>query len=215
MSEKARVGILLGVLVWANVQVHWSSHGQSMPLRKSFDQFPVQVAGWSGRDLPGMSEREKRVLGADDYLYRVYERGGIQLELFIAYYRSQESGDTLHSPKNCLPGAGWEPVAAEVVSIPRSSSHDSFEVNHYLIRKENLEQDVLYWYQASGRVFASEYWGKLCLVWDAITKNRTDGALIRVSAVRLGPGDTRLRAMKEFVRELYGALPGFLPKEAS
>lgn len=211
MSNSLRFGCLLVLLLGANVQVRLLSHGRLVPLRQRLDHFPLSVGGWTGRELPSLSEGERRVLRADDYLFRIYERDGMRVGLFVAYYQSQKSGDALHSPKNCLPGSGWEPVRSEVVRIPApTASRPVLEANHYVVEKDGIQQDVLYWYHANERIFASEYRGKIYLVWDAITKNRTDGALVRITAVRTEDGDHALQALTEFTRQLSGVLPQFL-----
>jgi EpsI family protein len=100
--------------------------------------------------------------------------------LFIAYFPSQRAGDTIHSPKNCLPGAGWEPVRAERVTI-NVAGHKPFQANRYLIAKGDERQLVLYWYWAHDRAVASEYAAKFYLVTDSIRMRRTDGSLVRLS----------------------------------
>jgi EpsI family protein len=156
----------------------------------------------------------KHALAADNYLLREYRNNltGERVELFIAYYRSQRSGDALHSPKNCLPAAGWQPLFAGTIRISDPSiPGSSFIANRYVIERDGAEQDVLYWYQAHGRRFASEYLGKLYLAWDGITSGQTDGALIRISTDRT-PGDNQtFREMVRFAQDQLSILPRFLP----
>jgi EpsI family protein len=214
MTDKLRFGCLIGLLLFTTADLRWISHGHPVPMRSDFGAFPIQLGDWSGRDLPDLSAKEKEVLAADNYLLRDYRNNvaSSQVNLFIVYYRSQRSGDALHSPKNCLPGAGWEPVSSGAIRISNPAIPDSgFQANHYVIEKDGVQQDVLYWYQAHGRTFASEYLGKIYLVWDGITKGRTDGALIRITAART-PGDIRsFPAMVKFAQEIAPVLPGFLP----
>jgi EpsI family protein len=137
---------------------------------------------------------------------------GAEVELFVVYYSAQRSGDALHSPRNCLPGAGWEPVSSGFLEISNPTPAGSFfPANHYVIEKDGVRQDVLYWYQAHGREFASEYLGKIYLAWDGITRGRTDGALVRITAVH-APGNTgTLPVMVSFAQDLSSVLPQFLP----
>ena len=102
------------------------------------------------------------------------------MDLFIAYFPSQRTGDTIHSPKHCLPGAGWLPIESQriTISLPGESPHFA---NRYVIAKGNDRQLVLYWYLAHNRAVASEYWAKFYLVADAMRLNRSDGALFRVT----------------------------------
>ena len=118
--------------------------------------------------------------GVDDYVSRIYGIGQqIPIGLYVGYYGSQRTGDTIHSPKNCLPGAGWEPVRAGYLTISPPGGAP-IEVNEYLVAKGADKRLVLYWYQGRGRVIASEYAGKVWMVVDAIRLHRTDGALVRL-----------------------------------
>jgi EpsI family protein len=214
MTDKLRFGCLIGLLLFCILDLRWGSHGHLVLPRNDLAAFPTQVAGWSGRDLPDLTAGVKRVLAADNYLLRAYRQDttGTQVDLFIAYYGSQRSGDALHSPKNCLPGAGWEPLSSGVILISDPVTPGStFKSAHFVVGKDGVEQDVLYWYQAHGRRFASEYLGKVYLAWDGITQGRTDGALIRISARRTPGNSDTLPAMIAFAQDLSSVLPRFLP----
>ena len=60
-------------------------------------------------------------------------------------------------------------------------------VNRVQIAKGDHRQLVYYWFQQRGRVVTNEYLVKWYLLWDALTKNRTDGALVRL-VVNVGEG---------------------------
>jgi EpsI family protein len=131
----------------------------------------------------------------------------------VGYYESQRQGDTIHSPLNCLPGAGWQPMSRSIVSIP-VAGQPPVTANRILIQKGLERQVVLYWYQSQGRTIASEYWGKVYLVYDALRRNRSDAAMVRVVTPVLvsestdAPADARALA---FVQTLAPALNRFLP----
>jgi EpsI family protein len=213
VTDRIRLGCLIGLLLFSSVELRWVAHGRSVPPRNDFDTFPQQVDDWSGQNLPDLDIGVRKELAADNYLLRNYHNTtGSNMGLFIAYYGSQRSGDALHSPKNCLPGAGWEPISSGTVRIADPSAPGkSFAVNHYVIERGGEQQDVLYWYQAHGRRFASEYLGKIYLVWDGITKGRTDGALIRITASRTSGSSESLPAMVAFAKDLSPILPQYLP----
>lgn len=214
MTEKLRFGCLIGLLLLGTMELHWGSNGHPVPTRSDFAAFPTQVADWSGRNLSDLSVAEKRILAADSYLLREYRQDitGADVDLFVVYYASQRSGDALHSPKNCLPGTGWEPISSGVIPISDPvSPNSSFKAAHYVVEKDGVELDVLYWYQAHGRRFASEYLGKIYLAWDGITKGRTDGAMIRITARRTPGNPAALQAMIAFAQDLSVVLPRFLP----
>jgi EpsI family protein len=124
------------------------------------------------------------VLRADDYLNRIYRSESGQLAgFFVGYYGSQRHGSTIHSPLNCLPGAGWQPVETNrvaLVSAEHGLTGGPVMVNRVVVQKGEERQLVLYWYQTKNRVVASEYWSKIFLVTDAFTSRRTDAALVRV-----------------------------------
>ena len=214
MKDNMRLASLIALLLFSTVFLRLMSHGHPVPARSDFDSFPQQVAGWSGRDLPDLDPSVRRVLAADNYLFRDYQNNvtDTHINFFVVYYSAQRSGDALHSPRNCLPGAGWEPVSRGTIRIPNSAvPGTSFVANHYVIEKDGVQQDVLYWYQAHGRVFASEYLGKMYLIWDAITRGRTDGALIRITTVRTPGNAQTFPEMTSFAQAVSPVLPEFLP----
>lgn len=184
-----RVILLLALLVAAAGVVARADRQEQIPLRQPFSGFPATLGDWQGVQQPRLDDQIVDVLGVDDYLTRAYfnsRREGVGL--YIGYWQSQKQGDTIHSPKNCLPGAGWLPVKqGELALAPRSGNDGRpLLVNRYVIQKGLDRQLVLYWYQSHGRVVASEYWGKFFLVADAVRLNRTDGAVVRVITPILG-----------------------------
>jgi EpsI family protein len=143
------------------------------------DRFPMAVADWTGHRLPALDPEVSRVLGADQYLNRRYARSsGSPVDLFVAYYHSQRQGDAIHSPRNCLPGAGWQPVASSTVALPLSEGAAA-TVNRQVIEKGAERRIIFYWYQGRGRIVASEYANKAWLMFDAVRSGRSDGALVR------------------------------------
>ena len=188
------------------------------PVRQTFDRLPQQIEQWSGQSLPPMDAKILAVLGADDILNRVYistDRAAVGV--YVAFYNSQRQGDSIHSPMNCLPGAGWEPVSRSSMAIPVTmrDGATSVDANRYVIQKGLNRQLVLYWYQSHGRTVASEYWSKFFLIRDAMRLNRTDAALVRVVV----PIDSRAddgelvaeRQASEFVKSLFPLLPEYVP----
>ena len=206
----ARFSITVATLLAGLALFHGVSHGEPVPLRQTFDQLPMSMDGWQGQSDP-LDERIVTALGVSDYVNRAYMNAEKQrVDLYVGYYQSQRTGETIHSPKNCLPGSGWEPVRAGRLTIPMAAA-PAIVVNEYLVEKGAAQYLVLYWYQAHGRVIASEYSGKAWLVFDAITRNRTDEALVRVlTSTRTGEGQARAHAV-QFVRALYPRLNSFIP----
>ena len=148
--------------------------------RSQLTSFPSSIAQWQGKDLQTSAELAE-TLGPGEFLLRDYvnKEQRTAASLYIAYFPSQRTGDTIHSPKNCLPGAGWIPAESSHIWIDQPGGH-KVEVNRILVTKGAERALVLYWYQAHGRVTPSEYGAKYYLVADAIRMNRSDGALLRI-----------------------------------
>ena len=174
---------------------------------------PDTIAGLTGTDAP-IDQEQLDVLGKGDFLSRVYTNDGKSgpVGLFIAYFASQRTGATMHSPRNCLPGSGWSFESSQYVTI-KDVEGKSHRVGEYIIANGDNRQFVIYWYQAHGRSVANEYQAKVYLVSDAIRMNRTDGALVRViTPVYPATGVQGARERAEgFVAELMPQLPRFIP----
>lgn len=214
---RTRIIVLLISLLLAAGVVTRADRQESVPLRKSFASFPNLVGDWRGRLQPPLDEDVLAVLGVDDYVTRAYLKpGGGGVGLYVGYWASQRQGDTIHSPQNCLPGAGWLPVSQSALAIDRTDGTSTpARVNRFIIQKGLDRQLVLYWYQSHGRILASEYWGKLFLIADAVRLNRTDGSVVRVITPILGESTETEKAAEtravDFVRSLLPLLDEFLP----
>jgi EpsI family protein len=153
-------------------------------------------------------------LGVDDYVNRLYANAGAYVAVYAAYYETQRQGNTMHSPLNCLPGAGWQPLSRSDLDI-RLNDGSSIVVNRYIIQKGLDRQVVLYWYQSHGRVVASEYAGKVYLVYDSIRLHRSDGGMVRVvSPIEASTSVAELAASDravDFVRAAFPVLMDYLP----
>jgi exosortase D (VPLPA-CTERM-specific) len=205
------VALLMGA---AALYVRGRSVVEKLPLRKELSSFPDQIGEWRGttRNIPA---EPLEVLGPGEYSERLYENPNASpyVGLFLAYVPNQRTGDWLHSPKHCLPGAGWVPMVSNQISLARPGG-GQITVNRYVIAKGLERQLVLYWYQAHGRVVASEYWAKFFLVEDAIRLNRTDGSLVRV--ITPVPGSESLesgeRRAVAFAEQILPILDEYIPR---
>ena len=216
-TEGERLGLVFVVLLAAAAAAVRADRSEETPLRMSFFLFPMQLGEWRGFSQP-LSDEVLQVLGVDDYLSRAYvTRDRSVIGLYIGYWQSQKQGDTMHSPQNCLPGSGWEPVSQAMLPIPdpRNPAGPALKINRYVIKKGLDRQLVLYWYQSHGRVIGSEYWSKIYLVADAVRLNRTDAAIVRVIAPIAGEAaDAESAAERQalgFVNLLLPQLSTFLP----
>jgi EpsI family protein len=230
--KPAALRFSLAVLLIAGAAVFLQARGykEVFPPRAPLASFPMRLGPWSGAD-DAIEKEVLDVLGPGDFLLRDYsvanervadesmanesvaDENQPPVNLYIAYFPSQRAGDTIHSPKNCLPGAGWAPVdsARVTLSLP---GHSPFPVTRYIIAKSDARQLVLYWYWAHDRGVASEYWAKFYLVADSMRMNRSDGALVRIST-SMYPGETPAAAehrLLPFAARVVPLLGQYIPR---
>ncbi|MEJ1489864.1 MAG: VPLPA-CTERM-specific exosortase XrtD [Candidatus Sedimenticola sp. (ex Thyasira tokunagai)] len=182
------------------------------PGRQDFSSFPLEQKGWSGVTSE-LKPNVERKLQVDDYLLADFRKEReIPINLYLAYYASQRKGVSPHSPRVCIPGGGWRISGLDEMSIPVGDG-ESISVNRLIIQKNDVKQLVYYWFQQRGRKIANEYWMKWYLLWDSITMNRTDGALVRFTTFIPPGSDVAISEGKllEFIRTVYPSLPGYIP----
>jgi EpsI family protein len=204
---------MLGVLCAAISGMAMLSHGEATPPALPLAQFPKQVDQFSSVAEVPFDKDTLEILKPSDYLNRVYFEPGVgQVGLYIAYFETQRYGTTIHSPKNCLPGSGWTPTVSTITTMALPDGRQ-VPMNLYVIRKGLEESVVLYWYQSHGRVVASEYKGKLYMVYDALRLNRTDAALIRVtSPVFNGDEDGAKKRAMAFAQQVAVDVEKIIPR---
>ena len=211
-STSVRFVIVVGLFL-ATGYMLFARRAEAVPRSEPLIRFPTQIGDRKGQDLQ-IPDDVLKVLGPGDFLQRIYADGrSPAIELYLAYFASQRAGDAIHSPRNCLPGAGWTPVESGQLRIDLFSQQ-SFFVNRYVVAKDAERQLVLYWYQAHGRVVASEYRAKFYLVADAIRMNRTDGSLVRIDTpIAAGEDSSAAEARAaSFARQIIPELNRFIPQ---
>lgn len=200
----------------------WQTHSQrQMALAAPLKSIIPSIDGYSVADLQ-IGDEERRVAGMSDYVARAYFRDSAQaFQTLVSYYDRQGQGKTIHSPRNCLPGAGWEVLRGDRRAVTVDGvSHD---VNHYVLKNGPATDVVYYWYQGRGRVVASEYAVKWNLLRDAALLGHTEEALVRIvipvrvqGAAAASPEATRAFAAgdslgdaiaQRLIREVAKALP--------
>lgn len=147
-------------------------------LAQPLASIPMTLAGFAAQQNAPLPPSQLKRLVVSDYVSRVYTHNGSPLSLLITYYAEQRAGESMHSPKHCLPGSGWEIWNYDSTTLPLRDGRVT--INKYFIHKGNERQVVLYWYESSSRIIASEYVGKFLLMRDAALNGRTDGALVRI-----------------------------------
>ncbi|ULA59070.1 MAG: conserved membrane protein of unknown function [Nitrospira sp.] len=167
------------------------------PERIAFINFSMHIGEWQGNPQP-VEPQLISALRFDDYLLADYAApGGGPLTLYMAYYQSQRKGQSAHSPQSCIPGGGWEITSKRMVDLPMGKLTEP--VNRVLIQKDRQKQLVLYWFKQRDRMLSNEYLVKLYLLWDALTRQRSDGALIRLSAA-VDPGEDEQAVEERLLR---------------
>jgi EpsI family protein len=211
--KNARFWTVVALLAGTALLLYTRGNADLIPVSEPLAQVPRTIAGWSGSDVQ-IDQDTLDVLGAGDFLSRVYIQGGEvpPIGLFIGYFPTQRTGVTIHSPKNCLPGSGWAFESSQYVNL-NDANGKAHRVGEYIIADGVNRQFVIYWYQAHGRSIANEYLAKIYLVTDAIRLHRTDGALVRVTTpVDANEGMSAARARAEaFTAQLIPMLPRFIP----
>lgn len=214
MATNLRFALTMFVLIGTAVFLQARSVNEQFPAREPLASLPHQLHQWQGTD-ESISPETLKVLGKGDFLSRIYldASSNRPVQLFIAYFPSQRTGEVIHSPQNCLPGSGWSPLdsAKTLLTLP---GHAPFSVNRYLIGKGDKRELVFYWYLSHDRAEASEYWAKFYLVMDSVRLSRSDGALIRISAPlrrneAINPVEERLVA---FAGELTPIIHTYVPR---
>lgn len=202
---------LLMMLTFAYLS--FKSYGENVPPKKPFSTFPKQISQWSGKE-GFFDQKIYKILGVDDSTLISYRSpDGKEIQLYVGFYQSQREGDLIHSPKNCMPGSGWNIIHSTIedLGLPEDQTK-KIKVIKLILEKGNYKQVVLYWFQSRGRFISSEYWQKIYLVWDSIFKNRTDGSFVRLIAPVGEKGLAYTNAyLKSFAVELIPLLKEYIP----
>jgi EpsI family protein len=169
------------------------------------------LGNWTMSQQGVIDKETMDVLQADDTVTRQYTNGRDGLDLYVAAFRSQRTGKAPHSPKNCLPGSGWEPLADREISVEVGRAQP-IPVNRYVIAHGDSREVVYYWYQSRDRAVAGEFKAKFWVVADAIRLNRTDTALVRVIAPVVNKNEAAAdQQISEFIKAFYPTLLQYLP----
>jgi len=192
-----------------------STRQEILPERARFVTFPAKFGQWEGR--PSLLEPQiEHKLSLDDYILSDYKSAnGGWVNFYVAYYATQRQGTSPHSPLVCIPGGGWRITRFDRTSYKDDAFKLTLPLNRVIIEKDSSKQLVYYWFVQRGRNIANEYWSKWYLLVDAATRNRTDGALVRLTTM-LSPGESEHDAdmrLQSFIRDLEPNLKLYLPPE--
>ena len=185
-----------------------------VPIRHSFVQFPMNMAEWRGtRQI--MEQQFIDALKFSDYISAdYYDQHGKTINFYVVYYDDQLKGESVHSPESCLPSSGWDFERQGTIDFPAEAGKGSIKVNRAMLEKDGFRAVAYYWFPMRGKILTQLYEIKLHNFWDAMTKHRTDGALVMVltpvyPVESMQDADQRLQ---KFVKEVQPALKDFLPE---
>ena len=210
---KSRAALVLSCVLIGQIAIMQGyTREEDVPTVPSLREIPTQFPDWELLQEGVIEEAVLDVLRADEAMTRYYHDNRGYVSLFVAYFKTQRTGQTPHSPKNCLPGGGWTPTESGEVDVDIPALGRTIRVNKYLVSKGDNTSLVLYWYQSLNRVVANEYMAKFYLVTDAIRYNRTDTALVRVVVpTTTGNEDEALARGKDFVRKVFPSVQVYFP----
>ena len=206
-----RIVILVITLIFTAGLTQFVSHSENITLNKSFEEFPLQFDEWHGKK-DELDDRVYNILGVEDYLLANYKNNTNDLvNVYVGFYQSQKEGDIIHSPKNCLPGAGWKIERTDFHFVDVSENSDAIRVIKLFLKKGAQRQIVFYWFQSRGRIISSEYMQKIWLIFDSITRHRTDGSFVRLISPIKRDEQTTISVLEKFTKELYPILTEHIP----
>ncbi|WP_167854963.1 VPLPA-CTERM-specific exosortase XrtD [Mangrovimicrobium sediminis] len=210
-------GLVLTMLVLAMAlpaSIAISDREEYVPVRESFIRFPLLHGDWVGEET-ALSPGVLKALDYPDYIQANYRRPGdpIPVNFYVAYYESQRTGSSIHSPRSCIPGGGWKISNLTQQDMGDALGYSGLRVNRLLISQGDESNLVYYWFAQRGRVITNEYLAKWYLFMDGLTMQRSDGALVRLVTPVLPGTDVALadERLQAFLREFYPILPEFLP----
>jgi EpsI family protein len=214
--KSTRFWTVVLLLASTAIVLHTRGDADRVPYSQPLGLISTNIDGLVSRDIP-IGDDVLTILGKGDFLNRMYTAPAgapptVPISLFIGYFATQRSGQSIHSPQNCLPGAGWTFDSRSYSDLTAANGH-VYHVGEYIISNNGDRQFVIYWYQSHGRSIANEYTAKLYMILDAIRMDRTDGAIVRVISPMLpseNPDSARQRVVK-FTAQLAPSLPNFIP----
>jgi exosortase D (VPLPA-CTERM-specific) len=187
-----------------------------VPERDSFALFPRNLDSWSG-SAESLTPDIEKVLAADDYVNLTYMAPDVRqpVNFFVAYYTKQTDGSGIHSPEVCLPTGGWEIASLTQYQVDMTgTAYGKFFVNRAVIQNGLVKQLVYYWFEQRGQHMTNDYLAKASVVWDSLTRGRSDGALVRFVTPIMddeteADATTRLEGL---MRLTLKQLPKFVPQ---
>lgn len=212
----ARVGVIIVLFALTFWGIKSVDTVAQVPITQPLANFPKAIDGWEFIGARTLSGTTVSILGVDDYIeYDYRSPDGIIINLYVSYFSAVGITGEYHSPKNCMPGSGWQVAEVKPRQLQPATQHSApLVIQDMLMKKGGERQKVYYWFQNRGRIISSEYWEKIFLVWDAILKKRRDGTFVRL-VVPVPEGEEKMIDQRagEFAAEVIKTLRNFIPGE--
>jgi len=194
---------------------HTIDFREKIPIKKNLDQFPLKIGEWTANHYQKIAQKFLDELDLSEYVIADYQNPEKKrINFYVAYYESQRKGESIHSPATCLPGNGWSFDQSGTVKITNvTRNNKTMEVNRALMQLGRNRQVTYYWFPCRGRILYNAYQLKIYNFWDALTQQRTDGALVRLitSVYEDETLDDAERRLQNFVRDVEPVLEEYLP----
>ncbi len=219
--KSPRLWLIVVLMSFTALVLHVRGDEDRVLPSRPLSEMPTTIGSRTAVEIP-LDAETLAVLGKGIFLNREYVPGpGVAVVspgdrapvgLYIGYFPTQRTGQSIHSPQHCLPGAGWTFVSSGVTDFTDPTGK-SYSVGDYLITDGNSNQEVLYWYQMHGRSIANDYKAKLYTLADSIRYGRTDAALVRIITPVL-TNESRIEARNRaiaFAEQIVPDLPAYVP----
>jgi EpsI family protein len=194
---------------------HTVEFREKIPAKKNLDKFPLKIGEWNADHHKTMARNFIDRLDLSEYVIADYRnQSGKSISFYVAYYESQRKGESIHSPATCLPGSGWsfdQSGTVKITGVP--GNNGTYEINRAVMQSGRKRQLSYYWFPQRGRILTNAYQLKIFTFWDALTRQRTDGALVRLitsvyESETLADAEKRLQ---NFVRDIVPVLEEYIP----
>jgi len=210
MKGKFRFWIVYGLLIGATFFVHLH-HDITVPVNRPLREIPAHLQGWRMVSQWHFDDSILQVLKPTDYVYRQYVGSeGSRVSFYLGYHGGGKNSGPVHSPKHCLPGAGWHRLSEQNVRIHVGGEGVSMVQAVY--QNGESKELFLYWFQVMGKCLTNEYSLKLTDIFNSIVHGRRDAAFIRISIPFDGSDKNALATGRRFVRDFYPVIESFLPR---
>jgi len=216
-----RLWLIVLLMSFTALVLHVRGDVDRVPYSRPLDELSTVIGTRTAIDVP-LDDETLAILGKGSFLNRLYlpdqnapaanSSDRAEIGLYIAYFPTQRTGQSIHSPQNCLPGAGWTIDSSQITPFTDAQGN-LYQANDDLITNGDSTHEVLYWYQMHGRSIANDYTAKLYTLAYSIRYDRTDAALVRI-ITPVNPGENRAVARKRvigFAQQLVPLLPAFVP----